>query len=431
MDKKLNSVWPLPSAAPEEAGFSAERLARIRPAMQKYIDQGKAPNITTLIAREGKLVHYETQGYLDLETRRPAGKDTIYRLYSNSKPIAGVAVMMLYEEGLLDLDDPVAKYIPAFKNQVVIAPASEPSRQGSSSAVRTVPARRGITLRDCLRHTTGLATPLRTPAAVIKEYQDIISECGWDLTDNLDKPPAKGFRCRVENHARLPLTFQPGTDFEYHVGYPVIGAIIEQITGQTLEDFYQERIFKPLGMKDTSFYLDESLLDRFPACYKPSYEDGKWRLIVHDWPETSEKVKGPKIYFAAGGDMGGILSTAADYVRFAQMLLNNGEFDGVRLLGRKSVELMTSNHTGDILIPMMGRGFGCGLGVGVYTGGSGRPIMRSPGTYGWGGAAGTTFFVDPREKLIAICFTQVLNHMMIPGNTIHEDFERLVYQALA
>lgn len=152
--------------------------------------------------------------------------------------------------------------------------------------------------------------------------------------------------------------------------------------------------------------------------------------MVSERPETSEKVKGPKIYFGAGGDMGGILSTVADYTRFAQMLLNGGELDGVRLLGRKTVELMTASHTGNILIPMLGHGFGFGMGVGVHTGGSWRPIMRSVGAYGWGGAAGTTFFADPKEDLIAACFTQVLSHLMMPENTYQEEFERLVYQAL-
>ena len=243
-------------------------------------------------------------------------------------------------------------------------------------------------------------------------------------------PNQTTFRERVEAQAKLSLSFQPGKEFEYHVGYPVIGVVIETIVGKTLEEFYQERIFKPLGMKDTSFYLPEEKLDRFPTCYRPKREGQEWKLAVAEQPETSEKVKGPKIYFGAGGDMGGILSTAADYARFGQMLLNGGELDGIRILSRKTVELMTSSHTGNILIPMLGHGFGFGMGVGVHTGGSWRPIMRSIGAYGWGGAAGTTYFADPKEKLLAICFTQVLTHLLMPENTYQEEFERLVYQAL-
>jgi CubicO group peptidase (beta-lactamase class C family) len=421
--------WPLPFVRPEEAGFSSQRLAQIRPGLQKYIDEQKVPNLVTLVARHGKVVHYDAQGYMDFESKKPVGKDTIFRLYSNSKPVTGVATMILYEEGRLTLDDPIAKYIPAFKNTVVRFTGRPEGNEPAPTItlVPTIPARRGITIRDCLRNTTGLATPQRVPMAFLTEYRDTMMALGWYPGS---KPKPMNFRERVELQARLPLSFQPSTDFEYYVGYPVIGVVIEQIVGKTLEEFYQERIFKPLGMKDTSFYLPGAKLARFPACYRPERQGREWELVVAERPETSEKVTGPKIYFGAGGDMGGILSTAADYARFAQMLLNGGELDGVRILGRKTVELMTASHTGPIIIPMTGRGFGFGMGVGVHTGGSWRPIMRSIGAYGWGGAAGTTYFADPKEDLIAVCFTQVLMHTMMPGNTYQEAFERLVYQSL-
>jgi len=421
--------WPLPFAKPEEVGFSSQRLARIRPGLQKFIDEQKVPNLVTMVARHGKVVHYDVQGYMDFESKKPAEKDTIFRLYSNSKPVTGVATMILYEEGKLNLDDPVAKYIPAFKNSVVRVQA-DADREGpppTPTLIPTVPARRGITLRDCLRNTTGLATPQRAPLAFLTEYRDVMMALGWYPGV---KPKPMTFRERVELEAKLPLSFQPGTEFEYHVGYPLIGVVIEQIVGKTLEEFYQERIFKPLGMKDTSFYLPRGKLGRFPACYRPERQGKEWKLAIAERAETSEKVTGPKVYFGAGGDMGGILSTVADYARFGQMLLNGGELDGVRILGRKTVELMTSNHTGPIHIPLTGRGFGFGMGVGVHTGGSWRPIMRSIGAYGWGGAAGTTYFADPKEDLLGVCFTQVLMHMMMPENTYQEEFERLVYQAL-
>jgi CubicO group peptidase (beta-lactamase class C family) len=424
----MDKNWPLPFASSEEVGISAERLARLRSGMQKYIDMKKVPNIVSLIAREGKIVHYEAQGYLDIDNQKVAPKDTIFRLYSNSKPIAGVAIMMLVEDGVLSLDDPVSKYIPAFKNPVVVIPGIGGQPNMPVTAL-TRPAKREITVRDCLRNTTGLPTPLRAPYWFINYYKDIIARSGWDLSENLDISPRLSYRERVEAHASLPLAFDPGTDFEYHVGFPVIGVIMEMITGKNLEEFYQERIFKPLGMKDTSFYLEKEKLTRFSTCYTPKLKNGVYGLAVYDRPETSEKVKGPKVCFAPGGDMGGVLSTAADYARFAQMLLNGGELDGVRILGRKTVELMTSSHTGQIVIPMTGAGFGFGMGVGVYKGG-GQPIMRSTGTFGWGGAAGTTFFADPNERLLAICFTQVMNHNGIPDNLYQEDFERLVYQAL-
>jgi CubicO group peptidase (beta-lactamase class C family) len=237
-----DSRLPLPFSRPEEVGLSSERLARIRPAMQKFVDQKKVPNIVTLIAREGKVVHFEAQGYLDVENKIPVTKDTIFRLYSNSKPIAGAAIMILNEEGLLNLDDPVSKFIPAFKNPLVLASGvTERMQPGPPSMIRTVPARREITIRDCLRNTTGLATPQRSPAAFLTQFREMVEKSGWDLSASLNLPPQTSFRQRVEAHARLPLSYEPGTDFDYHVGYLAIGVIIETITHKTLEEFYHER----------------------------------------------------------------------------------------------------------------------------------------------------------------------------------------------
>ncbi len=417
---------------PEKAGIDPARLKAVGETMQMYIDSNKVPNMVTAIVRKGELVHYEARGYMDIGSRKPVGKDTIFRLYSNSKAVAGVAVMILCEEGRLHLDDPVSMYLPAFKNPVVQAPGTmrkEPVA-GPEIIPPLVPASREITIRDCLRNTTGLATPLRTIHAVARYYEKAVKESGWDLAEDLDQPPRKTYRERVNAHAKIPLSFDPGTQFEYHVGYPVIGVIIETVTGKTLEEFYREKIFRPLRMDDTSFYCDETKIDRFSTCYVPACRKGTWQLTVYDVPETSEKVKGPKTRFAPGGDMGGLLSTASDYMRFARMLLNRGELDGERILSRKSVEIMTSSHTGDITTPLLKPGFGWGLGVAVYTGTSPEPIVRSPGSFGWGGAAGTTFFVDPKEELAAVCFTQVLHRNMMPGNDYQEEFERVVYQAL-
>ncbi len=418
--RKRETAWPLPHSEPEEVGVSSNRLARIGTDLERFIRAKRAPNFVTLVARHGKIVHYQAQGYMDFESKTPAGPDTIYRLWSNTKPITGVATMICVEDGLLTLDDPVWKYIPAFKNQRVRAPAG----QGPMLGTPTVPVNRDVTIRDCLRNTTGITTARRAPLNYLTEFKDIVSKSGL-----LSSPAAAAnLRERLDALARLPLESQPGTQFEYQVGYPVAGVVLETVTGQTLEEFYQKRIFRPLGMKDSSFYLEKSKLGRFPTLYGPVEEHGKWKLAVNEEPSKSEKVIGPRSYFEAGGGGGGVLSTAADYARFAQMLLNKGELDGVRILSRKSVELMTSSHTGDI--DVMGRpGFGFGMGVGVYQGG-GIPINRSAGTFGWGGAAGTTFFVDPREDLFAICFTQVFMHQVMPGNTYQEEFERLVYESL-
>jgi len=420
--------YPLPLAEPEEVGLSSERLARVGPVMKKYIDRRMVPHIVTLVARHGKLVHYEAQGYLDLDSKKPAGTDTIVRLWSNSKCIAGLATMICVEDGLLTLDDPVSKYIPAFKNPVVLATSVPPEGpRPPMGAMPTVPAVREITVRDCLRNTTGLMSQQRAPVQLIAAYRDVVAKLGW-LTGPL--VAAHSVQELVEAQAKLPLYCQPGTQFEYHVGYLALGLVLEAATGKTLEEFYQERIFKPLGMKDTSFYLLPGRMPQFSTCYRPSRKTGEWQLIVEDKPADSEKVKGPKTFFGAGGDRGGLLCTIGDYARFAQCLLNGGELDGVRIIGRKSVELMTSNHTAEgVYPPMRGPAFGFGMGVGVYKGG-GLPILESVGTYGWGGAAGTNYFGDPKEDLIAIIFSQVFMHTMMPGNLYQEDFQRLVYQAL-
>ena len=425
---------PLPQAKPEEVGMSSERLARLRPAMQRFIDNNQVPNFVTLVAREGKIVHFEAQGYADCKTQKPVRKDTIFRLYSDTKPITGVAAMILCEEGLLNLNDPVSKYIPAFKNPRVVST----TRDRPGPPENTLPAQREITIRDCLANTTGLATFRKAPHWMISRFKKYIDASGWDITKSLDRPPHISYRERVEAHAHIPLCAEPGTEYEYHVGYPVIGVIIETITGKTLEQFFQERIFQPLGMKDTSFYLDKSKIKRFSTSYAPKYENGQWGMAVFDKAETSEKVIGPKVHFGAGGDLGGALSTVSDYTRFAYMLLNKGEFDGVRILSRKSVEIMTSDQTGGVGTDLS-PGIDFGIGVEVYNNRNKYPVLRTPGTFGKGGACGTIFFADPKEKLLAICFTQKMIAMnlyreveapTVPDHSYLEEFERLVYQAL-
>jgi CubicO group peptidase (beta-lactamase class C family) len=412
---------PLPAAEPEDLGFIPERLAELKPAMQRFVDEGKVPNLVTLVARHGKVAHFEAQGVLDLDRPAPVQRDSIFRLYSNSKPIVGVGAMLLFEEGRLTPDDPISKYIPAFRNQVV---------RGDLPGT-TVPVVREITIRDCFRNTSGIASAARVPFGYRNLYRAEMEVLGW-LTSADGSTGAQTARERVDALARLPLSFQPGTQYEYHAGYMAIGAIIEEITGRTLNEFYRARIFEPLGMNDTDFYLDESKLERFGACYRPENHEGAWRLAPTEKADTSEKLRGPKTFFGAGGDQGGVLSTAGDYARFGQMLLNSGELDGVRILGRKTVEYMTADHSEGMAIPTRGPGFGWGMGVVRRTGGrTSLPVMRSEGAYGWAGAAGTQYLGDPREGLLLVCFTQVMMRQMMPGNTYWEDFERIVYQSLA
>ncbi len=427
MDKKS----AIQTVKPESAGMSSERLARLKPVMQGFIDKEYIPSAVMFVARDGQPVYHEAVGHQDKDGKIPASLDTIFRLYSNTKAVTGLATMILYEDGKLKLDDPISKYIPAFAKPVVAAPPGQAPTDGRGMPVLfpTVPAKREITVRDCLRNTTGLATPMLSPYWYGQAYKKILPQSGWDLMQSLGQKPPKGYRHRVEMHARLPLNFNPGTNFVYHTGYPVMEVVIEAITGRTLEEFYQERIFRPLKMNDTSFFLHEEKMERFTRCYLPESVKGHWSMNRVKEPDDWY-LKKNKEQCGAGGDLGGLLATAADYARFGQMLLNGGELDGERIISRKSVEIMTSSHTKKLNIPMLGDGFGFGMGVGVYTGTSHNPVLRSPGTFGWGGAAGTTFFADPKEKLLAVCFTQMFNAMMIPGNNYQEEFERLVYQAL-
>jgi CubicO group peptidase (beta-lactamase class C family) len=411
----------LPTGDPEALGFDAERLSRIGPAMQKLIDDEKVPNLVTLVARKGQIVHLDARGVMDLDTRKPVDTSTLFRLYSNTKPIAGVATMILFEAGLLTPDDPVSKFLPEYAD-LRVASAQFP--------MMTERAKRGITIRDCLTHTTGLMSATRATLGLRAQYREAFEALGWARGSDATAKPAPTYRERVKAMAQIPLYAQPGEHFEYHIGYLVLGAVLEEACGQPLDQFFREQIFEPLGMKDTDFYLPEGALDRFPACYVPRQVDGQWKLTVSEKAEESEKALGPKVFFGVGGDAGGVLSTIGDYARFGQMLLNGGELDGKRILGRKTLDLMKGNHTGDMVIPMTGPGFHWGLGVSVYHGRGIPPLMLSPGTFFWGGAAGTTFRADPVEDLLSIIFTQVLQHGMMPGNTYQEDFRRLVYQAL-
>lgn len=410
---------PLPLGDAKALGFDPERLVRIGPAMQAFVDARRVPNLVTLVARRGRLVHRHACGLLDLDEDAPAGVDTLFRMWSNTKPIAGVATLILYERGVLTPDDPVAKYLPEYANPRVLNPA-EP--------MATVPAKRDITIRDCLTNTTGLANPATMPHFYRAQYRDLLTTLGW-IGDEPDGAAANN-RERVRAQAELPLAAHPGEQFGYHLGYRLLSAVLEEASGQRLDAFFRDNILAPLGMNDTDFYLPEGCRNRFGASYVPRDVDGKVRLVAVDKAATSPKTVGPKTEFAAGGDAGGVLSTAGDYARFGQMLLNGGELDGVRILGRKTVELMIGNHTGNMLIPMTGPGFHWGLGVATYHGRGCFPLIRSVGTYGWGGAAGTNYFADPAEQLLGVCLTQVMSHRTMPNNTYQEDFQRLVYQAL-
>ena len=408
----------LPRAKPEEVGMSSERLARIRPAMQRYLDQQLIPGAVTLVARHGRVVHLDTIGLRDVESGNPMTADTIFRIASMTKPITSVALMMLFEEGHFLLSDPVSKWIPEFADPRVAEPVP-PDEFSGLLPYRLVTADRPITIRHLLTHTTGLSA---TPRGMTQEEFMKVQQ---------RQRPDETIGDFVKRYAKVPLNRHPGEAWNYSRATCVVGHLVEIMSGMPLDEYFRERIFKPLNMPDTCFYLPVEKLDRFAACYTPG-EDLRIQLTDAPTPE-SRFVKEPHTYFMGSG---GLVSTIADYYRFDQMMLNGGELDGARILGRKTVEFMTKIHTGDLPIWLPGPWAGFGLGFAVarnidnintlkaeHSG----PTPWSVGTYTWGGAFCTYPFVDPVENLIGIVMTQVGPYRHL---NIRQEFTGLAYQAI-
>ncbi len=381
----LIQAAPLPLASPEEVGLSAERLVRIDAAMRKAVDSGELPGAVVFIARDGQLVYAKSFGWQDREKKIPMSNDTIFRLYSMTKPVVSVAAMMLVEEGKLGLQEPVSKYIPEFKNMKV----GVESKDADGKPVLTlVDAKRQITVQDLLRHTSGLTYGvLGAPTAVKQLYKDAeIFSQKWVLADF----------CRAL--AKLPLQFQPGTTWEYSHSTDVLGRVVEVASGQTLDVFLAEHIFAPLKMVDTGFQVPADKQHRVAQPMPDVYTGKTPELIDFSKSQT----------FFAGGH--GLVSTAADYLRFAQMLANGGELEGARILGPRIVEYMTSNHVnaqidnGPTYLPGPGYGFGLGFATRTDRGQSEWP--GSPGDFYWAGYAGTYFWVDPEEELVPVFMSQ-------------------------
>ena len=395
---------PIPSARPEDVGLSSARLARLKAAMQGYVDRREVAGVVTLVARHGKVAHFDSIGYRDAEAKASMTPDTIFRQASMTKPIVAVATLMLLEEGRLQLSDPISKWLPEFKDMKVLRP-------GLAGGYTTVPAQTAITVRHLLTHTSGLQSG---DGVLLPAYEKIAPR-------TVPKDTLGAFVTRL---AVLPLNFEPGTEWHYGaagIGLTVAGRLVEVISGQSLDRFLTERILGPLKMSDTHFYLPEGKLTRFAATYRP---DGNGKIELDEAPNTNSIFFRERTYFSGSG---GLVSTASDYLRFQLMLLNGGELDGARILGRKTVELMASNHTGNLFIASRGPGYGFGLGVSVLVdlGASGQ--LGSEGMFGWGGAYNTITFVDPKEDLIGILMSQLRpnNHL-----NIRRDFQTLVYQAL-
>jgi len=394
--------------SPEKVGLSSERLNRIGSVMNVFIDSGKIPGMVTMVLRQGKVAYFEAFGNMDIEANKKMTRDAIFRIASMSKAITSVAIMTLYEEGYFLLTDPVSKFIPEFKNPKVVM------KSPTSDSIILVPAKSEITIRELLNHTSGITYGEGVQSRYYRQA---------GMTVGLT--PTEGTIAEmIKKLGQLPLISQPGEEFHYGMSVDVLGYLIEVISKMPLDEFLRKRIFEPLKMEDTYFALPKQKFSRLASLYQMG-DDGKLFKVTKYFPYPK-----PQTYFSGGA---GLVSTAADYSRFAQMLLNFGELDGKRILSRKTIELMTTNSIGDLYIfnpfrhnGIMGDKFGYGFGIrterGVYD------ELESIGSFGWDGAFYTRFWVDPREQLIGIFLSQVDNNW---SENLIGKFKNLVYQSIS
>ena len=396
--------------SPESVGFSSDRLQRVNRFMQGYIAKGKLASGLTMLARGGEVFHFEPYGVLDLDGGAPVERDTIFRFYSMTKPITSVAVMMLYEDGRFSLDDPVGKFIPELASMKVFDGMGE-------TGMRLVNQERPISIRHLLTHTAGLSYGFHQDSPVEAMYR------AADVT-----PPDGTLQEMAEKLGKLPLITQPGTKWRYSFATDVLGYLVQVVSGKPFDEFLQDKIFARLGMPDTSFFAPEEKLDRLATVYGASANGG----IAPLHNALVDRHAKPHTLFSGGG---GLVSTASDYMRFCQMLLNGGVLGEARLLAPKTVEMMRSNHLTDDMRPFAvgqsnasdTKGCGFGLGFRVVMDIAQHGIIGSNGIYSWGGAASTVFWIDPQEELIAILLTQFMPSSYYP---LRREFQIATYQAL-
>lgn len=400
------SFVPLRAATevkPESLGFSSERLARLDAAIQAEIDQQRIGGVILYVSRDGQPVRFRGYGMQDIEAKKPMGTDAIFRIASMSKAVTTVAVMMLYEEGRFQLHDPIGKFIPGFQKSVVAVPPPADAPPGTKFV--TVPAKRPIQIRDLLTHTAGLTYGDGLAVDLYKAAHVYY----WYFADH-DEP----IGAAIDRLATLPLHGQPGESFQYGFSTDVLGRLVEVVSGMPLDKFFEERIFRPLKMTDSCFFLPPEKAARLAKVY--ALTDGKLSP-----GNQGDYLTGPRKCFSGGA---GLLSTTSDYARLLQMLLNGGELDGVRLLSPKTVELMRSNHTGAKYADPTG-GFGLGFWVLQDLGNYGE--LGTPGAFGWGSAYFPQYLVDPKEHIVAFIMTQL---MPAGDQDLNKRFKTLMYQAL-
>jgi CubicO group peptidase (beta-lactamase class C family) len=410
---------------PETVGMSSARLARLDKIMKhRYVDGGYLPGMLTYVYRRGQLVHTGMCGHMDIERGKPMREDAIFRIYSMSKPITAVALMMLVEEGLIGLDDLVHTHIPAWKNLGVYASGMPSLLADAPPSFITTPMLRPMKVIDLATHTSGLTYGFMMRTAVDAAYRKA------KLTD---RQTAGGLQQMIDQLAQIPLDFSPGTAWNYSVSIDVLGYLVEKLAGIGFGEFLRTRLFEPLGMSDTAFYVPSDKTERFSACYQPGGKGGGLKL--QDDPQASTYAKPPIL--ESGG--GGLVSTARDYLRFCRMMLNGGSLDGVQILSPKTVALFSLNYLpdgreiADMSLPGMfsesgyaGVGFSLGCGVNVNVAKTRLP--GSLGEYFWGGAAATAFWIDPIEELTVVFMTQVIGSEA--RLTLRRDLRALVYSAM-
>ncbi len=403
----LLASWAAPAATSTSAGMSAERLDRLTEALQSYVDDGALPGAVALVQRRGRVAYLGAFGYRDREAQVAATTDDIFRIASQTKALVSVAIMMLQEEGKLLISHPVERYLPSFAETTVAVPV-----EGGGYDV--VAAARDITLRDLLTHTAGIGYGSGAGHAEWAEAQIQ----GWYFADR-----AEPIGATVARMAALPMDAQPGEHFVYGYSTDILGHIVEVVSEVSLEAFLQERILDPLGMVDTHFYLPPDKVARLTTVYSATDEGLVRAPDPGGMVGQGAYVDGPRTSFSGGA---GLLSTARDYARFLQMMLNEGELDGVRILSEATVELMTVNHVGE-RFTSWSPGYGFGLGFSVLEDLGEAGTLGSAGAFGWGGAYHSTYWVDPEEDLVVVYFTQ-----LIPADDLddHAKLRALVYQAI-
>ncbi|MGB5347493.1 MAG: serine hydrolase domain-containing protein [Woeseia sp.] len=399
------SAEELPTATPEEVGISSERLSRMSEFAAEQVAEGRHAGMVTLLARHGRIVHFEVTGLYGIDNDKPMEKDTLFRLFSMTKPVTAVAMMMLYEEGRFQMSDPVSKYVPAMGNLDLYQDG------------QVIKAGLEITIEQLFTHTAGLSYGFFADDPVDKYYQEANLWQSEDLHEF------------IERLSKLPLRSEPGTRYYYSMATDVLGAVIESISGQSLDAFFRERIFEPLGMRDTFFNVPADKLHRLSSNHIWNAEENRMDLLPDD--VDSRMFRASKLF--SGG--AGLVSTAMDYMKFCEMLRRGGNFNGVRLLGPKTVQYMTSNHLTDAVRnfgadenPSMhlNKGQSVGLGFGVVTNPGINEVISSQGEYSWGGLADTRFFIDPQEDLVAILMTQLVRSPWRTANRMRV----ATYQAL-